>query len=166
MPLRWPSLFHTFIILSTSKQDNGDCDNDSVQRWRARVGGCRSQSICSAPVPALNNSAPLFPHFPHILHQSALHSTTTLDTIHHKFLPNWAPVLPQGRPPPAKTVFCRGLNQLNKGRGGGPWLTAKFSLATQFGCHRIWQTHSALWTMFTVFSSSNIQWQDFTDGVS
>ena len=102
MPLRWPSLFHTFIILSTSRQDNGDCDNHSVQRWRAGVGGCRSQSICSALalVPALNNSAPLFPHFPHILHQSALHSTTTLDTIHHKFLPNWAPVLPQGRPPP------------------------------------------------------------------
>ena len=102
------------------------------------------QHYCSSPNP---------PTFSHILHQtvsSLLYVYTkyhllsfALDTIHHKFLPNWATALPPGRPP-AKTVFCRpapGLNQLNKGRGGG-WLTGKSRLTTQFDYQLWWKCRS------------------------
>ena len=124
---------------------------------RSRSGGTGSQSICS--VLTEFTSTMLFPHFSHILHQtvstpfphisaSVPPTSSSSSLLWTQSIINFCPIelerCPWGRPP-AKTVFCRGLNQLNKGRGGG-WLTAKFPLTTQFGYQRI-GPRAVLWTL-------------------
>ena len=81
-------------------------------------------------------------------HTSVPPTSTSSSLLWTQSIINFCPIelgrCPWGRPP-AKTVFCRGLNQLNKGRGGG-WLTAKFPLTTQFGYQRI-GPRAVLWTL-------------------